>query len=73
MELGVPLESAQGSQASSGVETCTSALLPYCSSSVKLLVELTKGSVAFPGNSPTGMLHMPLWFESIPDVTVEQV
>ena len=45
VDLGVLLESPQGSQASCRVWTCTSAFLP---SSVSLPVELTQGSVAFP-------------------------
>ena len=39
MNLGVPLESPQGSQASR-VETCKSTFLKRCNSSVRLPVEL---------------------------------
>ena len=73
MDLGVPLESSQGSQASSRVETCTSVFLPSYSSSVRLPFELTQGSVAFPGGFPTGQSQVPPWCESILLVTVESV
>ena len=41
MDLGVPMEFPQGSQASFCVETCNSAFLLSCNSSVQLPVELT--------------------------------
>ena len=41
MDLGVPLEFPQGSQASSHVQACKSALLSSWKSSVSLPVELT--------------------------------
>ena len=41
MDLGVSMEVQQGSQASSRVETCKSAFLSSCNSSVRLPVELT--------------------------------
>ena len=71
MDLEVPLESPERSQFSSRVETCTSNFLPSCSSSVRLPVELTQRSVAFPRGFPTGLSHVPLWSESILGVQVE--
>ena len=53
MDLGVFLESPQGSQSSSRVGTCTCAFLPSCSSSVVLPFVWIKGSVAFPRGFPT--------------------
>ena len=53
MDLGVLLESPQGSQSSSRVGACTCAFLPSCSSSVTLPVAGIKGSVAFPRGFPT--------------------
>ena len=41
MDLGVPMEFSQGSKASSRVETCKSAFLSSCNSSVRLPVGLT--------------------------------
>ena len=41
MDLGVPTEFQQESQASSPVETCKSAILSSCNSSVRLPVVLT--------------------------------
>ena len=73
MDLGVPLESPQGSQTSSRVETCTSAFLPSCSCSVSRPVQLTQGSVAFPQGFHTGLSHVPPWCESIVAMTVEAV
>ena len=72
MDLGVPLESPEGSQASSSVETCRSAFLPRGSNSVRLPSELTQGSVAF-SRGATGLSHLPSSFESILGVTVESV
>ena len=71
MDLGVPLESPQGSQTSSRVETCTSAFLPSCSCSVSRPVQLTQGSVAFPRGA-TGVSQVPPWCESMLRVTVGQ-
>ena len=70
MDLGVPLESPEGSQASSCVETCRSAFLPRGSNSVRLPSELTQGSVAFP-RGITGLSHVPSWCELILVLTVE--
>ena len=48
-----------------------SAFLQSCSSSVRLPVELTQTSVAFPPGFPTGLSHVPRWCKSILSVTVE--
>ena len=71
MEFGVPLESPKGSGASSPVDTCTSVFLLSCCSSIRLSVDFTQGSAAFPGGFPTGLSHVPPWCESILRVTVE--
>ena len=86
MDLGVLLESPQGSQSSSPVGTCTGAFLPSCSSSVALPFSWIKGSVAFPRGFPTrlsheafprglptGLSHVPPWCESIIGLKVEAV
>ena len=86
MELGVLLESPQGSQSSSRVGVCTCAFLPSCSSSVTLSFAWIKGSVAFPRGFPsrlsheafprgfpTGLSHVPPWCESIHGLKVEAV
>ena len=78
MDLGVLLESPQGSQSSSRVGACTYAFLPSCSSSVTLPFAWIKGSVAFHRGFPrrlsqeafpqgfrTGLYHLPPWCESI--------
>ena len=57
MDLGVLLESPQGSQSSSRVGACTCAYLPSCSSSVTLPFAWIKGSVAFPRGFPTRLSH----------------
>ena len=57
MDLGVLLESPQGSQSSSRVEACTCALLPSCSSSIALPFAWIKGSVSFPRGIPTKLSH----------------
>ena len=57
MDLGVILESSQGSQSSSRVGACTCAFLPSCSSSVTLPFTWKKGSVAFPRGFPTRISH----------------
>ena len=53
MDLGVFLDSPQGSQSSSRLGACTCAFLLSCSSSVGLAFEWIKGSVAFPRGFPT--------------------
>ena len=72
MDLEVPLESTWRSQVSTRVETCTSAFLPSCSSSVRLPVVLAHWPVAFPRGA-TGLSHVPPWCQSILRVTVEAV
>ena len=71
MDLGVPLD-AQGSQASSHVDTCTSALLSSWKSSVRLALRLTQGSVAL-SRGTTGLSHPPSCFELILGMTIESV
>ena len=57
MDLGVLMESPQGSQSSSRVGACTCAFLPICSSSVMLPFAGIKGSVAFPRGFPSRLSH----------------
>ena len=57
MDLGVLLESPQGSQSSSRVRACTCAFLPNCSSSVALPFAWIKRSEAFPRGFPTRLSH----------------
>ena len=57
MDLGVLLESPQGSQSSSRVGACTCAFLPSCSSSVTLLGDWIMVSVAFPEGFPSRLFH----------------
>ena len=57
MDLGVLLESPQGSQSSSRVGACTCPFLPSCSSSVTLPSAWIKGSVALPRCFPTRLSH----------------
>ena len=57
MDLGVLLESPQGSQSSSRVGTCTCTCLSSCSISVALPFAWIKGSVAFPRGFPTRLSH----------------
>ena len=73
MDLGVLLESPQGSQSTSRVGACTCPFLPSSSSSVTLPVEWIKGSVAFPRGFPTGLSHVSPWCESILGLKVEAV
>ena len=86
MDLGVLLESPQGSLSSSRVGACTCAFLPSCSSSVplhltwiKVSVEFPRGFAtrlcheAFPRGFPTGLSHVPPWCESILGLKVEAV
>ena len=73
VNLGVLLESPEGSQSSSRVGECTCAFLPSCSSSVTLPFAWIKGSVAFPRGFPTGLSHVPPWCESILGLKVEAV
>ena len=73
MDVGVLLESPQGSPSSSRVGACTFAFLPSCSSSVTLPIAYIKGSVAFPRGFPTGLSHVPPWCEWILGFKVEAV
>ena len=73
MDLGVLLESPQGSQSSSLVGACTCAFLPSCCSSVTIPFKWIKGSLAFPRGFPTGLSHVPPWCESILGLKVETV
>ena len=57
MDLGVLLESPQGSQSSSRVGACTCAFLPCCSNSVTLPFAWINGSVAFPRGFPKRLSH----------------
>ena len=78
MDLGVLLESPQGSQSLSRVGACTCAFHQICSSSVTLPFVWIKGSgpfprgfpmrlshEAFPRGFPTGLSHVPPWCELI--------
>ena len=65
MDLGVLLESPQGSVSSSRVGACTYAFLPSCSSSVTLLFAWFKESVPFPRGFPKGLFHVPPWCVSM--------
>ena len=77
MDLGVLLESPQGSQSSSREGACTCAFLPSCSSSVMLPFSWIKGLClsleAFPGGFPTRLSYVPSWCESILGMNVEAV
>ena len=77
MDLGVLLESLQGSRSSSRFGACTCAFLRSCSSSVVLPFAWIKGSVAFTRGFPTrlshGLSHVPPWSESIVGLKVEAV
>ena len=73
MDLGVILESPQGSQSWARVGACTSAFLPSCSSSVSLPGAWIKGSVAFPRDFPTGLYLVKPWCESILGLKVKAV
>ena len=57
MDLGVLLESPQGSQSSSRVGVLTCAFLPSCSSSVAITFAWIKVSVDFPRGFPTRLSH----------------
>ena len=57
MDLGVLLESPQGSQSSSRVGACTCNFLPNCSSRVVLPFAWIKGSGAFPRGFPRRLSH----------------
>ena len=86
MDLGVLLETPQGSQSSSRVGVGTCAFLPSCSSSVTLPFSWIKRFMAFPPGFPmmlsheafprgfpTGLSHVPPWCSSIVGLKVEAV
>ena len=81
MDLGLLLESPQGSQSSSRVGVCTCDVLPSCSSSVTLpfawikdlWLSLEAFPRAFPRRFPTGLSHVPPWCESFLGLKVETV
>ena len=73
MDLGLLLESPQGSKSSSRVGACTCAFCPSCSSSVTRPFAWIKGSGAFPRGVPTGLSHMPPCCESILGLKVKAV
>ena len=73
MDLGVLLECPQGSKCSSEMGSCTFAFLQGCSSSVTLPIAWIKGSMSFPLGFPTGLSHVPPWWESIFGVKVKEV
>ena len=57
----------------SRVGACTCAFLPSCSSSVTVPFTWIKASVAFPQGFPTGLSHVPPWYELILGLKVEAV
>ena len=65
MDLGVLLESPQGSKSSSLMGACTCAFLQSCSSSVTLPIAWIKGSVSFLLGFPTRLSH-----RDVPHATV---
>ena len=69
MDLGVIMETPQGSQASSIVGACTCTFLPSCSSNVTLPFAWIKGSVAFPRGFPRGFPSR-LSHRAVPRATV---
>ena len=86
MDLGVLLESPQGSHSSSREGACTCPILPNCSSSVTLPFAWIHESAAFlggfptrlsheafPRRFPTGLSHVPPWCEWILGLKVEAV
>ena len=86
MDLGVLLESPQGSQSSSRVGACPCTFLPSCCSCVTFPFAWIKGSgafprgfptrlshEAFPRGFPTWLSHVPPWCESILGLKVEAV
>ena len=69
MDLGVLLESPQGSQSSSRLGACTSDLLPSSSSSVTLPFAWINGSVAVPRRFPKRLFH-EAFHRAVPRATV---
>ena len=73
MDPGVLLESPQGSKSSSQMGACTCTFLQSGNSSVTLPIAWIKGSMSFPLGFPTGLSHVPPWWESIFGVKVKEV
>ena len=77
MDLGVLLESPQGSQSSSRMRAFTCAVLQSGSSSVTQSTAWIKGSMIFPRVFPTrfspGLSHVYTWWESILRLNVKAV
>ena len=72
MDIMVHLGRPQGSQASSRVEPCKSALLLSQKNSVRLPVGLTTGIGGFLSR-PTRLSHQPSYFEAVLCLTVNSV
>ena len=72
MDIMVHLGRPQGSQASSRVEPCKSALLSSRKNSVRLPVGLTTGIGGFLSR-PTRLSHQPSYFEAVLCLTVNSV
>ena len=82
MDLGVLLESPQGSQSSPRMRACTCAFLQSGSSSVTQSAPWIKeiygfpsslSHEAFPRGFPTGLSHVHTWWESILGLNVKAV
>ena len=86
MDLGVGLESPDGSKSSSPMRACTCAFLQNGSSSVTQSAAWIKGSMdfprvfhlmlsheAFPRGFPTGLSHVHMWWETILRLNVKAV
>ena len=77
MDLGVLLQSPQGSQSSSQVGACTCAFLPAVAAVSRFPShgsrDLWLSLEAFPRGFPTGLSHVPPWCESILRLKVEAV
>ena len=69
MDLGVLLESPQGSKSSSGMGACTCAFLRAVAPASRFLSrgsrDLWLSLEAFPQGFPTGLSHVPPWWVSI--------
>ena len=75
MDLGVLLDSPQGSQSSSRVGACTCAFLPALAAVSRFPSlgsrDLWLSLEAFPRGFPAGLSHVPPWCESILGLKVE--
>ena len=75
MDIGVLLESPQGSQSSSRMRACTCGFLQGGSSSVTHSARGSKdlwfSHEAFPRGFPTGLFHVHTWWESILGLNVK--